>query len=171
MAVGGGDAGRPSSPDLERVDVARFEAKRRLARAGVLVRLSTALMRVDDAASMFERVVADVLPIVRASTIGVVLGTEAEGVQAWAVVGALPDPVKPLMTRRFKRADGGTVWAAIERGGPLYIDDYPSAPDAHPALLAASLTGLAHVPFGALSGEVGLLLALRYDVVEPWSAE
>lgn len=69
------------------------------------------------------------------------------------------------------RARGqGVLWGMLERGGPLYVDDYAGMPQAIPALVKGGLRSAALIPLEDFRGaQHTVLAALRVGRARPWS--
>jgi len=97
-------------------------------------------------------------------------GTVLRGVQVVVLHGEGPPQFEVFLHQRFERTEGGIFWERIESGQPLFVDDYPHSSVTSPFMLQAGLSAVAHLPFGQLAGEVGVLTAFRFGTSRPWTA-
>ncbi|UQN09215.1 sensor domain-containing diguanylate cyclase [Deinococcus sp. QL22] len=107
--------------------------------------------------------------LTQADQICISFGTLRQGVQFLVLQGDGPSQFELFRQQRFQRAQGGVFWERIESGEALFVDDYPRSPTTSPFMLQAGVSAVAHLPFGQLDGEVGVLTAFRFGVPRPWT--
>ncbi|WP_161883544.1 sensor domain-containing diguanylate cyclase [Deinococcus alpinitundrae] len=138
--------------------------------AEYLLTLSRELDVTEDPRLISERVAGRLQQLSRADQICISFGTAFQSVQVVVLHGQGPPQFEVFRHQRFHRAEGGVLWERIESGEALFVDDYPSSPTTSPIMLQAGLSAVAHLPFGQLDGEMGILTAFRFGTPRPWTA-
>ncbi|GAA4015333.1 hypothetical protein GCM10022631_29210 [Deinococcus rubellus] len=114
-----------------------------------------------------EHVATRLQQLTHADQICISFGTALRGVQGVVLHGEGPPQFEVFCHQRFQRAEGGVFWERIESGEPLFVDGYARSSATSPFMRRAGLSAVAHLPFGSLAGEVGLLSAFRFGALRP----
>ncbi|WP_161884016.1 diguanylate cyclase domain-containing protein [Deinococcus alpinitundrae] len=138
--------------------------------AEYLVTLSLELDITGDPRLISKRVAGRLQQLTQADQICIHFGTVLQGVQVVVMHGQGPPQFEVFHHQRFERTEGGALWACLESSEALFIDDYPRSPGTSPVMLGAGLSAVAHLPFGQLNGDVGVLSAFRFGSPRPWTA-
>lgn len=145
------------------------EAERRADETAFVVDLMTKLEQEESATALMEHVCDSLCALGVADAVTSSIGTVALGLSVLAMKGTYPPSLEALRKRRVTpEIDGGELWEALHDLRSVWLHDYPKLPNASPPLLAAGLTAVAHVPFGRVSDEIGLLTAMRFSERPPW---
>jgi len=144
-------------------------AEERAEDAEYLANLSHELDVTKDLRVISEHVSQRLQQLTGADQICISFGTVLRGVQVMVMHGKGPAQFEAFRHQRFQRTEGGALWACIESGEPLFIDDYPRSSTTSPLMLEADLSAVAYLPFGQLDGEVGILTAFRFGVPRAWT--
>jgi two-component system cell cycle response regulator len=145
-----------------------LQAEERADDAEYLANLSLELDATGDPRVISEHVAERLQRLTHADQICISFGTVLRGVQVVVLHGEGPPQFEAFRHRRFERAEGGVFWERIESGQPLFVDDYPVSLTTAPFMLQAGVSAVAHLPFGRLDGEVGILTAFRFGKPLPW---
>ncbi|WP_161883637.1 sensor domain-containing diguanylate cyclase [Deinococcus alpinitundrae] len=145
-------------------------AEERAADAEYLANLSLELDVTADPRIISEHVVRRLQQLTHADQICISFGTVLEGVQVLVLHGEGPPEFEMFRHQRFQRTEGGVLWERLESGEPLFVDDYPRSLMTSPFMLQAGLSAVAHLPFGQLDGEVGVLTAFRFGAPRLWTS-
>ena len=138
--------------------------------AEYLANLSLELDVTGDPRVISEHVATQLQRLTQADQICISFGTVLRGVQVVVLHGEGPPQFEAFRHQRFERAEGGVFWERIESGEPLFVDDYPRSRTTSPFMRQAGLSAVAHLPFGRLAGEVGVLTAFRFGTPRRWTA-
>ncbi|WP_161884270.1 diguanylate cyclase domain-containing protein [Deinococcus alpinitundrae] len=144
-------------------------AQERAEDAEYLANLSLELDVTKDPRVISEYVASRLGQLTHADQICISFGTVLRGVQVMVLHGEGPPQFEVFRHQRFHRAEDGVLWACIESEEALFIDDYPRSSTTSPLMLQAGLSAVAHLPFGQLAGEVGILTAFRFGTPRPWT--
>ncbi|WP_407543261.1 sensor domain-containing diguanylate cyclase (plasmid) [Deinococcus radiomollis] len=156
---------------LQRAERQALEAAGRADDAEYLANLSLELDATNDPRVISEHVAGRLNQLIHADQICISFGTVLRGVQVAVLHGEGPPQFEAFRHQRFLQAEGGVLWERIESGEVLFIDDYPRSPTTSPFMLQAGVSAVAHLPFGRLDGEVGVLTAFRFSSRPTWTAQ
>jgi len=145
-------------------------AEERAADAEYLVNLTLELDVTGDPHLISAHVASRLQQLSQADQICISFGTVLQGVQVMVLHGEGPPEFEMFRHQRLHRAEGGVFWECLESGQPLFVDDYPRSSTTSPLMLQVGLSAVAHLPFGQLDGEVGMLTAFRFGVPRAWTA-
>ncbi|TSA81704.1 sensor domain-containing diguanylate cyclase [Deinococcus detaillensis] len=165
-----GKASSGKAQELIQIRAQLRAAEERADDAEYLANLTAELGIVGDSRVIGEHVAGRLQQLTQADQICISFGTVLRGVQVVVLQGDGPLQFEVLRHQRFERAEGGVFWERIESGKPLFVDDYPCSLMALPFMVQAGLSAVAHLPFGRLAGEVGILSAFRFGVARPWTS-
>jgi diguanylate cyclase (GGDEF)-like protein len=156
---------------VKRAERHALEAARRADDAEYLANLSLELDATNDPRVISEHVAGSLRQLINADQICISFGTVRRGVQVAVLHGEGPPQFEAFRRQRFQQGEGGVLWERIESGEALFVDDYPRSPTTSPFMLHAGVRAVAHVPFGRLDGEVGVLTAFRFSARPAWTAQ
>ncbi|CAM4126823.1 sensor domain-containing diguanylate cyclase [Deinococcus marmoris] len=145
-------------------------AEERADDAEYLANLTLELDVTRDPRVISEHVARRLQQLTHADQICISFGTTLRGVRVTVLHGDGPPQLEVFRQQRFQRAEGGAFWERIESGEPLFVDDYPRSPTTSPFMVQAGVSAVAHLPFGSLDGEVGVLTAFRFGTPGAWTA-
>ena len=148
-----------------------LEAAGRADDAEYLANLSLELDATNDPRVISEHVAGRLRQLVHADQICISFGTVLRGVQIAVLHGEGPPQFEAFRHQRFHRAEDGVLWERIDSGEALFVDDYARSPTTSPFMLQAGVRAVAHLPFGRLDGEVGVLTAFRFSARPAWTAQ
>lgn len=147
------------------------QAEERAADAEYLADLTLELDATEDPRVISEHVAGRLRRLTHADQICISFGTVLQGVQVLVLHGEGPPQFEAFRHRRLQRAEGGVFWERIESGEPLFVDDYPASLTTSALMVQAGVKAVAHLPFGRLDGEVGVLTAFRFGAPRPWTVK
>jgi diguanylate cyclase (GGDEF)-like protein len=149
-----------------RVSVAEQETADLLYKADLLSELN----RCESTQSLGGAVLESLRVLIHADLMCLTLGTVSRGLKVHRFSGEVPPALDAYRTQRFQRQAGGAIWTAIETGRVVYVNDYHAPDMPAPPLQPGMPEAVAHVPFGQLDGETGILSAFRTEQGKVWSA-
>ncbi|WP_161883474.1 sensor domain-containing diguanylate cyclase [Deinococcus alpinitundrae] len=166
---------RPAGRTAQKQTGVRAQLRAALRRADdvdYLLTLSRELDVTGDPRLISERVAGRLQQLSRADQICISFGTASQGVRVVVLHGeqAPPPQFEVFRHQRFLPSEGGVFWERLGSDEALFVDDYPHSPTTSPVMLHAGLSAVAHLPFGQLDGEVGVLTAFRFGAPRPWTA-
>lgn len=156
---------------LQRAERQALEAAGRADDAEYLANLSLELDATNDPRVISEHVAGRLRQLVHADQICISFGTVRRGVQVAVLHGEGPPQFEAFRHQRFLQAEGGVLWERIESSEALFVDDYLHSPTTSPFMVQAGVSAVAHLPFGQLNGEVGVLTAFRFGAASAWTAQ
>ena len=156
---------------VQRAQREALQASGRADDAEYLANLSLELDATNDPRVISKHVSGRLRQLIHADQICISFGTVLRGVQVAILHGDGPPQFEAFRQQRFLRAEGGVLWERIESGEALFVDDYLHSLTTSPFMLQAGVSAVAHLPFGRLDGEVGVLTAFRFGEVSAWTAQ